>query len=255
VSFGIFEAAVSSEAETGIAKQAAVDQFNAAVYDVREQLGPSLFQASSIQEFRDRVAMMKNDQSVYRIIGEHLMPVTGVVRRIVGQRGILEKEFRTRIAKEQEEDLGPSYPPGGDYDPDRARHLNDKYWEEQNRQKEFKARIACGGTCTGPQKCESCKAREASFVKGAPAGGLGPSPKGIEGPSAPKGVGGPPGVSQPNPTPGAPGVPQPPGANIHTPLTGPSQPWPGTNVHANVRYADGDDPTRRPWRGRTQSRQ
>ena len=116
MSFGIFEAVVSSEVEAGIAKQAAKDQFDAAVYDVREQLGPALFQASSVEEFRDRVACMKNDQSIYRIISPHLMPITGVVRRIVGKNSILETEFRTRIA--------------------------------------------CGGTCTGPEKCEACKARE-----------------------------------------------------------------------------------------------
>lgn len=98
MSFGIFESAVSSEAEAGIQRQAAVDQLAAAVYDVREKLGPSLFQSSSIEEFRDRVAMMKHDQSVYRIIEPHLPPVTGVVRRIVGKNGVLETEFRTLLA-------------------------------------------------------------------------------------------------------------------------------------------------------------
>jgi len=101
MSFGIFEASVASEQETGLARQAAVDNLNAAVYDVREKLGSFLFQADSLEEFRDRVAMIKNDQSVFKVIGEHLMPVTGVVRRIVGKNGILETEFKRLSAAEK----------------------------------------------------------------------------------------------------------------------------------------------------------
>ena len=98
--YGVFEAAVSSETEVGLARQAAVDTFNAAIYDVREKLGPALFAASSLGEFRDRVAMMKNDQSLFRIIGVHTPPITGTVRRIVGKNSVLEKEFKARLASE-----------------------------------------------------------------------------------------------------------------------------------------------------------
>ena len=96
--FGIFEAAISSEAEVGLARQAAIDSLSAAIYDVREKLGPALFAASSLEEFRDRVAMMKNDQSLFRIIGAHTPPVTGTVRRIVGKNSVLEKEFKAKLA-------------------------------------------------------------------------------------------------------------------------------------------------------------
>ena len=98
MSFGIFEAAITSEQEVGIARQAAADKMQAAIYDVREKLGPALFAASSVEEFRDRVAMMKNDQSLFKIISAHTPPVTGTVRRIVGKNSVLEKEFRAKLA-------------------------------------------------------------------------------------------------------------------------------------------------------------
>ena len=96
MAFGIFESALSSEQEVGLAKQAAVDKRQAAIYDVREKLGPSLFAARDLHEFRDRVAMMKNDQSVYRVIEPHIHPSTGVVRSIVGKNSVLEKEFKAK---------------------------------------------------------------------------------------------------------------------------------------------------------------
>ena len=101
--FGIFEAAISSEAEVGLARQAAIDSLSAAIYDVREKLGPALFAASSLEEFRDRVAMMKNDQSLFRIIGAHTPPVTGTVRRIVGKNSVLEKEFKAHLQRRASE--------------------------------------------------------------------------------------------------------------------------------------------------------
>lgn len=98
MAFGLFEAAISSDAEVGLARQASADKMAAAIYDVREQLGPTLFASSSMEEFRDKVAMMKNDQSIYKIVGAHLPPVTGTVRRIVGRNSELEKEFKALLA-------------------------------------------------------------------------------------------------------------------------------------------------------------
>ena len=98
MAFGLFEAAVTSEQEVRIARQASQDKMNAAVYDVREKLGPFLFAARDLGEFRDRVALCKNDQSLYKIIEAHLPPITGTVRRIAGKNSVLEKEFRRRQA-------------------------------------------------------------------------------------------------------------------------------------------------------------
>jgi hypothetical protein len=116
MSFGIFEAAVTSEYEVGIAKQAATDKLAAALYDVKEQLGPFLFASATVEEFRDRVAMTKNDQSLFKIIEAHLPPVTGIVRRIAGKNSILEREFKQHLAdtNTQAPGTGSSSPvPGG----------------------------------------------------------------------------------------------------------------------------------------------
>lgn len=98
MSFGLFEQAAGSEQEAGLRKQAASDKLAGAIYDVRQEYGPFLFQARSMDEFRDRVAMIKSDNGVFKVIEAHLPPVTGTVRRIVGKGGALEKEFRALLA-------------------------------------------------------------------------------------------------------------------------------------------------------------
>jgi hypothetical protein len=99
MSHGIFESLLGSEVEVGMARQASADKFNTAVYDVREKLGPSLFASRDVEEFRDRVAMMKNDQSIFKVIeAAGLHPATGTVRSIVGKNSILEEEFKARLA-------------------------------------------------------------------------------------------------------------------------------------------------------------
>ena len=112
MSFGIFEAAVSSEQEVGLARQSSVAAKEAAIYDVREKLGPSLFASTSLEQFRHRVAMMKTDQSVYKIIGAHIHPGASVVRQIVGRGGVLEKEFKQRLADVDQANSNPTDPSG-----------------------------------------------------------------------------------------------------------------------------------------------
>lgn len=98
MSFGLFEASVGSELEQQISRQASVDALTAAIYDVREQLGPVLFASRDLAEFRSKSAMMRQDGSVHRIVGAHLAPITGTVRRIVGNNGALEREFKALLA-------------------------------------------------------------------------------------------------------------------------------------------------------------
>lgn len=98
MSFGIWDSLISSEQEVGLARQASVDKMAAAVYDVRERLGPVLFASRDLEEFRNKVAMMKRDQSLHKIIGVHLDPVSGIMRRIAGRGGVLEKEFKALLA-------------------------------------------------------------------------------------------------------------------------------------------------------------
>ena len=97
MSFNLFEAAINSDTEVGLARQAAQDKFAEAIYDVKEKLGPFLFAAKSLEEFRDRVAMTKNDQSIFKIIDAHIHPGASVIRRIVGRNGALEREFKDRL--------------------------------------------------------------------------------------------------------------------------------------------------------------
>lgn len=99
MSFGVFEASLGSETEVGMARQASADKLATAVYDVRDKLGGFYFQAASLEEFRDRVAMTKNDQSLFKVIeASGLHPATGIVRRIAGKNSILEDEFKQRLA-------------------------------------------------------------------------------------------------------------------------------------------------------------
>lgn len=94
--FGVWESIEGSDSEKKIATAATQNKLNAAIYDVREQYGNFLFGSRDIAEFRDRVALCKDD--AMKTIDNHLYPVTGVVRRIIGKGGALEKEFKQRQA-------------------------------------------------------------------------------------------------------------------------------------------------------------
>ena len=89
----VFEAMAASDSEDKIAKQAATDKLAAAIYDVREQYGAHLFCATSKSEFHDRVALCKDD--MIKTVNAHLMPVTGVMRKVCKA---MEREWQERIA-------------------------------------------------------------------------------------------------------------------------------------------------------------
>jgi hypothetical protein len=95
-----FEALVASDSEQKIAKQAATDKLAAAIYDVREQYGAHLFCAKTKEEFHDRVALCKDD--MIRTVNAHLMPVTGVMRKVCKT---MEREWRERIAYDEDADF------------------------------------------------------------------------------------------------------------------------------------------------------
>lgn len=96
MSFGVFDAAVGSEIEVGLARQASVDKMAAAVYDVREKLGPILFASRDEDEFKHKIAMMKEDQSLFKVIeASGLFPLPRNVRAVVGK---LSEEFRRHLA-------------------------------------------------------------------------------------------------------------------------------------------------------------
>ena len=97
--FGLFEANVTTDGERQIAADRAADKLAAAVYDVRAKYGPFLFAAKDVPEFRDRTALCRGD--MLKTIQRHLPPVAGVMRRVVGKNGAMEKEFRSRLARRQ----------------------------------------------------------------------------------------------------------------------------------------------------------
>jgi hypothetical protein len=89
----VFEVLTASESEQSIAKKAAADTLDAAIYDVRERFGEHLFIAKSKDEFHDRLALCKDD--MMKTVNAHLMPVTGVMRRVCKT---MEREWRERTA-------------------------------------------------------------------------------------------------------------------------------------------------------------
>ena len=85
-SFGVFEASLhDAEAQQ---RTAAADSLAAAVYDAREKFGEFLGGATDVRDFRDRIALCKDD--LIKTIEPHVFPRTGVIRRVAKQ---LEREF------------------------------------------------------------------------------------------------------------------------------------------------------------------
>ena len=126
----VFEVLTASESEQKIAKQAAADTLSAAVYDVREKFGAHLFCAKSKDEFHDRLALCKDD--MMKTVNGHLMPVTGVMRRICKT---MEREWREKIAVDTTStpsDIDPTGMPRG-----ASRRRADATGPDQNIQETF----------------------------------------------------------------------------------------------------------------------
>lgn len=81
MSYGAIEAAFAED----LGKEAEINQrarkLEAAVYDVDHQFGPFLAQAQDEDEFRDRISLCRKD--ILKVVGQHLPPVTGVMRRVI----------------------------------------------------------------------------------------------------------------------------------------------------------------------------
>lgn len=90
MSFGMFEAQITSEDEGKRQVREAANKLAAATYDVRERFGSFLFAAKDLAEYNDRLALSKND--ILRTIEPHVFPRTGTVRRVLKP---LEREFKS----------------------------------------------------------------------------------------------------------------------------------------------------------------
>lgn len=92
-SFNLFEDLHSSDGAIKEASKNSQQKLAAAVYDVKEKYGEFLYGATAVDEFHDRVALVKND--MMKTVDQHLMPVTGIMRRVVKA---CKDEWRQRLA-------------------------------------------------------------------------------------------------------------------------------------------------------------
>jgi hypothetical protein len=91
--YGVFESINGSEGERKIATRETQRKLDAAIDDVKRQYGAFLFASRDGEEWNDRVALCKND--MLKTIDAHIVPVTGVVRRIVKA---CKDEWRFKVA-------------------------------------------------------------------------------------------------------------------------------------------------------------
>ena len=104
--FGVWESIETSDSEKKIASRKSEDKLAAAIYDVKDKYGEFLYASTAIDEFHDRVALVKTD--MMKTVDQHLMPVTGVMRRVIKA---CKDEWRTRTAAPGTEASGGT--PGG----------------------------------------------------------------------------------------------------------------------------------------------
>ena len=91
--FGVWESIETSDSEKKIASRKSEDKLAAAIYDVKDKYGEFLYASTAIDEFHDRVALVKTD--MMKTVDHHRMPVTGVMRRVIKA---CKDEWRTRTA-------------------------------------------------------------------------------------------------------------------------------------------------------------
>lgn len=81
MSYGTFESAFTDGTEHEAAKRSADKALRAAIFEAREKFGAFLGAATDKQDFGDRVALVK--PQMRDVVEAHLMPVTGVMRKVV----------------------------------------------------------------------------------------------------------------------------------------------------------------------------
>ena len=104
MSFGMFEANITSDDENKRQVREAASKLAAATYDVRERFGQFLFAARDLAEYSDRLALSKTD--IIKTIEPHVFPRTGTVRRVLKPLETEFKELRQRTAMRYVADTG-----------------------------------------------------------------------------------------------------------------------------------------------------
>src|ERR1700752_4092476 len=87
--FGLFEASVVEDNAPDVQKRMATKHLEAAIYDVRETYGRFLLGSTGLDEFEDRWHYSKAD--IRRTVEPHVLPVTGVMRRV---HDAMKKEWK-----------------------------------------------------------------------------------------------------------------------------------------------------------------
>lgn len=105
--YGLFESIQGSEGERKIASRETQRKLDTAIDDVKRQYGSFLFASRDSEEFNDRVALCKND--MIKTVDRSLMPVTGVMRRIV-------KACKDEWKQKRADKTGPELHPDGDWE-------------------------------------------------------------------------------------------------------------------------------------------
>lgn len=95
-SFGVFEASIHSEAEQKLADREQTDKLNSAILAVRQQFGSFLFQADGLDDFDNRVALVKDDMRK-AVEAAGMFPRTGVMRRVVNAQKVVFKKILADI--------------------------------------------------------------------------------------------------------------------------------------------------------------
>jgi len=158
--YGLFEASVVEDSAPDVQKRLAAKQLQAAIYDVRETYGRFLLGSTGLDEFEDRWHYSKAD--IRRTVEPHVLPVTGVMRRV---HDAMKKEWKEAAFLK-----GAPFADYSDFadcvsknkdkgDPDAyCGYIKHKVEDS----KESSRRTACKICHSEPdsQKCAECRARE-----------------------------------------------------------------------------------------------
>ena len=105
MSFGVFEAAVTDEDSLQREANEKAQRLQAAIYDVNDKFGDFLTASTGLDDFDNRIALVKDDMR--RVVEAHLPPVTGTMRRVI--------KAQKAVYKKTAEVEGPALDPEGDF--------------------------------------------------------------------------------------------------------------------------------------------
>lgn len=97
MSYTLYDSLADDDHQRRIASQKSLEGLEAAIYDVRQKYSSFLSDAADVSEFKDRVALVKDE--MIKMVEGHLMPVPGVMRKVVGA---MKSDWRQRNARDEQ---------------------------------------------------------------------------------------------------------------------------------------------------------